>query len=191
MARANAADKPSQQPYHAVALSDSCRLVKIEAERLPDLNIPRNGHAAVCTKNGEVVVFGGHTTNFIPTPTAEYYRDGEWHLMDMAYTHDNGICTVLRSGKVLLAGGSAEPMGVGRTYNVEEYDPETHTFRGFAILDKKRTLASGAELDSGRVVVSGNWYGADSIEVLPSGSSSPSAWHAPCPICCAHPTATC
>ena len=156
-------------PFVAVASSDSiksaCPLVKIEVERLPDLNIPRNGHSAVCL-NGEVTVFGGHTTNFVLTPTAEYYKDGEWHLMEMAYPHDNGLCTVLRSGKVLLAGGSAEPMGVGQSYPVEEYDPETHTFRGFSILSMKRTFASGIELDSGRVVVTGNWYAGDGIEMF-------------------------
>jgi AraC-like DNA-binding protein len=143
----------------------TCPMVKIEAERLSDLIIPRNGHSAVCV-NGEVTVFGGHTTNFVLTPTAEYYKDGEWHLMEMAYPHDNGLCLVLRSGKVLLAGGSAEPMGVGQSYPVEEYNPETHTFRGFCILSMKRTFASGIELDSGRVVVTGNWYAGDGIEMF-------------------------
>ena len=156
-------------PFVAVASSDSiksaCPLVKIEVEQLPDLNIPRNGHSAVCM-NGEVTVFGGHTTNFVLTPTAEYYKDGEWHLVDMAYPHDNGLCMMLRSGKVLLAGGSAEPMGVGQSYPVEEYDPETHTFRGFSILSRKRTFASGVELDSGRVIVTGNWYADDGIEMF-------------------------
>ena len=133
------------------SLADDCPRVKIRAERLPDLNIPRNSHSAVCI-NGEVTVFGGHTTNFIPTQTAEYFKDGEWHLMQMAYPHDNGLCVVLRSGKVLLGGGHEEPMGVGRSFPVEEYDPEAHTFRGFSILSMKRTFASGAELDSGRVV---------------------------------------
>ncbi len=146
-------------------LAAECPLVRIVAERLPDLNIPRNSHSAACL-NGEVTIFGGHTTNFIPTQTAEYYKDGEWHLMQMAYPHDNGLCVVLRSGKVLLGGGQAEPMGVGRSYPVEEYDPETHTFRGFSILSMKRTFASGAELDSGRVVVAGNWYDDDGIEMF-------------------------
>jgi AraC-like DNA-binding protein len=146
-------------------LLSQCPLVKVEVERLPDLKIPRNGHTAICI-NGEVTVFGGHTTNFIPTPTAEYYKNGEWYPMEMAYPHDNGLCVVLRSGKVLLAGGHAEPMGVGQSYPVEEYDPETHTFRGFCILSMKRTFASGAELDSGRVVVAGNWYAGDGIELF-------------------------
>lgn len=148
----------------AVAV-DTCKMVKITAERLPDLNIPRNAHAIFCM-NGEVTVVGGHTKSFIPTTTAEYYKDGEWHLIEAEYPHDNGMCVVLKSGKVLLAGGHAEPMGVGRSYPVEEYDPETHTFRGFSCLSTKRTLAVGAELDSGKVVVTGNWYDEDGIELF-------------------------
>ena len=144
---------------------DSCRMIKIVPERLPDLNIPRNAHNIFCV-NGEVTVVGGHTKSFIPTATAEYYKDGEWHLMETEYPHDNGICVVLKSGKVLLAGGHAEPMGVGQTYPVEEYDPATHTFRGFSCLSTKRTLAVGAELDSGRVMVTGNWYADDGIEMF-------------------------
>ena len=144
---------------------DSCRMVKIAAERLPDLNIPRNAHSVFCV-NGEVTVVGGHTKSFIPTPTAEYYKDGEWHLMETEYPHDNGVCVVMKSGKVLLAGGHAEPMGIGNTFPVEEYDPATHTFRGFSCLSTKRTLAVGAELDSGRVMVTGNWYADDGIEMF-------------------------
>ena len=145
--------------------ADTCKVVKIIAERLPDLNIPRNAHATFCV-NGEVTVVGGHTKSFIPTATAEYFKDGKWHLMETEYPHDNGMCVVLRSGKVLLAGGHAEPMGVGQSYPVEEYDPATHTFRGFSCLSTKRTLAVGAELDSGKVVVTGNWYADDGIEMF-------------------------
>ena len=55
-------------------------MVKIEAERLPNLNVPRSSHALLYV-NGEVVVIGGHTDGFVPTPTAEYFADGKWHLM--------------------------------------------------------------------------------------------------------------
>ena len=49
---------------------------------------------------------------------------------------------------------------------VAYYDPATHSFRGFSCLNKKRTLAVGTELDSGRVVVTGNWYAEDGIEMF-------------------------
>ena len=135
----------------------SCPEVWIELEQLPDLNIPRAGHQVFCA-NGEYVVAGGHTNGFVPTPTAEYFKDGEWHVIQMVYSHDSGVSAKLSSGKVLIAGGCEQPSGIGQTYNAELYDPETHTFRGFGILQHKRALASALELDSGEVVIAGNWY---------------------------------
>lgn len=138
---------------------------QIEVERLPDLNIPRAGHSLFYV-NGEYVVAGGHTDGFVPTPTAEYYKDGKWHTMQMTYIHDFGISVVLRSGKVLLAGGCEQPTGIGQTYMAEIYDPATHTFRGFGNMQQKRAWASALELDSGQVVISGNWYNTDGIELF-------------------------
>lgn len=54
--------------------------VSIEADRLPALNIPRAGHQLFIV-NGEPTVVGGHSTNFKPTATAEYFKDGQWHLL--------------------------------------------------------------------------------------------------------------
>ena len=102
---------------------DACPVIKLEAERLPDLNIPRAGHALFYA-NGELTVAGGHTDGFVPTPTAEYYEDGEWHTIQMTYTHDFGLSIVLKSGKVLLAGGCEQPTGIGQTYTAELYDPQ-------------------------------------------------------------------
>ena len=76
-----------------------CPVVKIQPEHLPRLNTPRSGHHTLCV-NGEITVFGGHTSGFVPTPTAEYYKDGSWHQMDMVYTHDAGSALILKSGKV-------------------------------------------------------------------------------------------
>ncbi len=149
----------------AFAQNASCPIVKIELERLPDLNVPRSGHTLFCA-GGEMVVAGGHTSGFVPTPTSEYYRDGKWHLMQMTYTHDNGFALVLKSGKVLLGGGVESPHGIGRTNGVEYYHPGSHSFEGFTILDQKRSVASAIEIDSGKVVVSGNWYADDAIEIF-------------------------
>ena len=80
-----------------------CPIVKIEAERLPDLNIPRSGHSAFIA-NGELTVVGGHTSGFVLTPTAEYYKDGQWHLLQTVYAHDGGFSVVLK--KVLTTEAS-------------------------------------------------------------------------------------
>ena len=137
-------------------------MVKIEAERLADLNTPRTGHATLCV-GGEMVVAGGHTTGFVPTATAEYYADGQWHTLQMAYPHDDGIYVAMESGQVLLAGGHERNLGIGQTFETELYDAATHSFGSYGCQDTKRSLACGTELDSGRVVISGNWYGNDGI----------------------------
>lgn len=142
----------------------ACPLVKLKADSLPPLNTARAGHRLFYA-NGELTVAGGHTNGFVPTPTAEYLKDGRWHQLPMVYNHDFGFHVVLRSGKVLLGGGSAEPIGIGQTFLAELYDPVTHTFDSFNSMEHKRAMASALELDSGRVVISGNWYHQDAIEV--------------------------
>lgn len=148
-----------------------CPEVRIEVEQLPDLNIPRAGHEVFCV-NGELTVAGGHTNGFVPTPTAEYLKDGEWNVMTMTYPHDNGFSVVLSSGQVMLGGGSEEPLGIGQTFMTETYDPLTHTFNGYCSLQRKRACASALELDSGRVVVAGNWYANDGIELFEDKSDT-------------------
>lgn len=143
----------------------TCPMVHITPERLPDMNTPRAGHS-LFVLNGELTVFGGHTLGFVPTPTAEYFSNGQWHQLPMVYPHDDGISVAMRSGKVLLAGGHAEPLGIGQSFMVEWYDPTSHTFEGFGCLDTKRAIASALELDSGKVVISGNHYNRDAIEMF-------------------------
>ena len=150
------------------AVESSCPMIKIEAERLPDLNVPRGCHSLFLA-GGEVVAAGGHTSGFVLTETAEYFADGEWHLMDMVYTADFSLCQVLPSGEVLLAGGMKENLGIGQQWTMQTYNPATHTFTGFGCLDKKRAWPSGGVVDSGRVVISGNWYASDAIGCFHGG----------------------
>lgn len=147
------------------ALQETCPKVRMEVRRLPDLNVPRTGHSVFCV-NGEVTVVGGHTSGFVPTQTAEYYAGGKWNILSTVYTHDNGLYLPLSSGKVLLAGGHHEPLGIGQTFRAEMYHPDTHTFEGFGSLEQKRSLACGAEMEGGKVVIAGNWYAPDSLEIF-------------------------
>ncbi|MBQ6205038.1 MAG: helix-turn-helix domain-containing protein [Prevotella sp.] len=165
LAAAQSSLSRSQQGGHAVPL------VHVKVERMADLNVPRGGgYLVVC--NGQPTVFGGHTTGFIPTPTAEYYEDGAWHLMEMTYSHDFALCVPLRSGQVLLGGGAEKPLGIGQTFMTEVYDPQTHRFDHYGCLDTKRFYAGGAELDSGRVLIAGNWYADDSMELYDSRTNT-------------------
>ena len=147
-----------------------CPVVKVEAERLADLNEPRYGHT-VLLLNGEPTAIGGHTTNFVPTPTLEYYKDGKWHLVQTAFTHDDGCAVELSTGKVLIAGGHSENLGVGQSFEAELYDPLTRTSEGLASLDTKRAMLSALPLDDGRAVIAGNWYHKDGIEIYDGKAS--------------------
>ena len=142
-----------------------CPIIKLEAERLPDMTVPRSGHSAFLA-NGEVTVVGGHTSGFVLTPTAEYFEDGKWHQLQTVYTHDGGISIVMKSGLVLLAGGFKDNLGIGQSFEVELYDPATHLSKGFGCLDQKRVAGAAVELDSGRVMITGNWYTNDGIEIF-------------------------
>ena len=145
------------------AEQEGCPIIRIEVEHLPNLNIPRSGHSAFIA-NGEVTVVGGHTSGFVLTPTAEYFKDGQWHLLNTVYVHDGGFSVVLQSGKVLVAGGFKENLGIGQSFEVEMYDPTSHSFTGFGCLDQKRASATAVELDSGKVLITGNWYANDGME---------------------------
>lgn len=157
---------------HAVQSSESVGLTqkKLETEQLPDLNIPRYGHCTFIV-NGELTVIGGHTTGFVPTTTAEYFSGGTWHTMHTVYAHDYGIVIPMKSGKVLACGGANEPLGIGQTYPAEWYDPTTHTFEGFGSMDMKRCNFTATEIDSGRMVISGNWFSDDCIELFDGHST--------------------
>ena len=116
--------------------------------------------------NGELTLLGGHTSGFVLTQTAEYLRDGEWHSLNTVYTHDGGISIVLKSGNVMLAGGFKDNLGIGQSFEVEIYDPVSHTFNGFGCLDQKRVSGAAVELDSGQVMIIGNWYADDGMEMF-------------------------
>ena len=144
--------------------ASSCPLQHIEVQRLPDLHIPRAGHSTYCL-NEEIVVFGGHTTGFVPTPTAEYYSNGKWNVIPMTYTHDQGLSLQLSSGKVMIGGGHEQDLGIGQIHSVEFYNPTCHHFEDHGCLDYKRCFADALELDGERVVTTGNWYHKDGIEL--------------------------
>ena len=137
----------------------------LEAERLPDMNVPRAGHN-VFYANGELTVVGGHTSGFVMTPTAEYFSDGAWHLVPTVYHHDDGMAVMMDNGKkVLLAGGHDKNLGIGQSFEAEMYNSLTHSFEGFGSLERSRALAQGVELNDGQVLIAGNHKDNDVFEI--------------------------
>lgn len=160
---------PVSVSAQATIVSDSngtaCRTERIDVKRLSDMNTARTGHT-VLFANGELTVVGGHTNGFVSLSTAEYFSGGKWQQLQMVYHHDDGFALPLQSGKVLIGGGHEKNLGIGQSHEVEMYDPLTHSFDGFGCLALKRTRATALEIDSGRVVIAGNWYHDDGIEVF-------------------------
>ena len=144
--------------------TDGYRFMRLEAEKLPSLNQPRGGHV-VAYLNGELTVFGGHTDGFIPLKTAEYLSGGRWIEVPMLYTHDNGFAVCLPDGKIMQGGGSSGDFGIGQSWGTEIYDPKTHSFTASGILNIKRAGASALALPDGRIIVAGNWWTDDDIEI--------------------------
>lgn len=142
-----------------------CPMVKIDAVRLPDLNIPRCGHSFYCV-NGQPTVIGGHTSGFVLTPTIEYFSEGQWHVVPTVYPHDSGGSLLMKSGKILLFGSHEKNLGIGQTFEVEMYNPTNHSTEGFGCLDIKRVMPSAVETDDGKVIIVGNWYHDDAIEIF-------------------------
>lgn len=142
---------------------DDYRFVQVAAERLPDMNEPRQSHVMV-SLNGEFTAIGGHTTGFVTSQTAEYFKNGKWHLVPSLYVHDDPIYAHFPDGRVLVAGGYEKDFGIGQTWGAEVYDPTTHQFSYLPILDQKRVRCNALTLENGNVVISGNWYARDWTE---------------------------
>ena len=146
--------------------------VKMEAEALANMNNARADHALFVTAGGEIVAAGGHVTGFSISNSAEYFKDGEWHtLPSMSAEHDMPFSVVLSDGRVLIGGGCSSGSGIGQSAYVDVYDPSTKTFSAFAPLANARTL-SHAALVGNKVLVSGNWYTGDSMEIWEEGAES-------------------
>ena len=141
----------------------------MQADRLPDMIQARGDHV-LFVANGQLTVAGGHVSGFSPTSSAEYLEDGEWHSMTMNNTHDMAFSVVMSDGKMMIGGGCSSGSGVGQSSNVELYDPSTHSFSVMASMNKSRTYSHAVELADGNVVVSGNWYADDAIELYSSTS---------------------
>ena len=148
---------------------DGVPFYEMTAERLPDLPEARGSHHTMLLGD-ELTVFGGATDGFVMEPSIAYLKNGVWNKVPMKYPHYYGFATLLPDGKVMLGGGSDENFGIGQSWGVEIYDPQTHETQGVGIMSRKRAGVSAAVLSDGRVVVSGNWYGDDDIEIYEPGN---------------------
>jgi len=120
----------------------------------------RQAHTATLLPNGQVLVLGGASgTNTFDGVLAsmELYDPvtGVWSLTDLggAY-HTAHTATLLRNGKVLIAGGWEPASALGYT---QLYDPNTKTWADSGNLNVSRYGHTAILLADGRVLVIGGW----------------------------------
>ena len=142
----------------------------LKYDKLPDMLTPRLMHQAFATTDGGLVVAGGHTTDFIPTKTAEIYKNGQWHSLTISTAHDGGFCVRLSDGRTMVGGGFSQKEGVGRSKRTDIFNPKTGTFTTGPQMTTARARANAINV-GGRVYVSGNWYAEDKVMDCYNGSS--------------------
>ena len=142
----------------------------LKYERLPNMLTPRLMHQAFATSDGGLVIVGGHTTGFVPSKTAERYKDGKWQSLDISSAHDGAFCLRLSDGRTMVGGGFSQKEGVGQSKLTDIFDPKTNTFSAGPAMTVARARANAISV-GGKAYVSGNWYADDKVMDCYNGSS--------------------
>jgi hypothetical protein len=136
------------------------------------LKVPRYDEAGVALADGRVLLAGGAITelavdngNYYPgdskaVASAELYnpKTGTFSLTgSMTITRDSATATLLKDGRVLIAGGSQSPPAVATTpvASAELYDPKTGKFTATGSMGTARFGATATLLADGRVLMVG------------------------------------
>jgi Galactose oxidase, central domain len=141
------------------------------------MTTPRYGATFTLLANGKVLVTGGFGPGSSgPLPrllAAELYdpQSGSFTLTgSMGVGRVLHTATLLKDGKVLIAGGTDESGGGGAaTASAELYDPAAGTFTPAGTMLTDRAQHTATLLKSGEVLIAGGWNGhaADSIDDPP------------------------
>ncbi len=132
-----------------------------------NLNTGRANFTATLLSNGQVLAAGGDAyvfmvsgTQHFASPAAELYNPssgtfsvtGSMHAQRCGYSSPGFTATLLKNGKVLIAGGSNTG---GLVYAAELYDPSSGTFSLTGSLNTPRVGHTATLLPNGEVLVAG------------------------------------
>jgi len=150
------------------------------------LNVPRSGQTATLLASGKVLVTGGsvYDTNTFTTtniPSAEVYdpSTGVWSQVNpMSTPRGAHTATLVRNGKVLVAGGYATNNTLA---SAELFDPATGNWTAAGTIPGARGSHSAVLLPNGKVLVAGGANG-DSVATAALYDPVGNSWAAANPM---------
>jgi hypothetical protein len=130
--------------------------------RTGSMTAPRTGQTITLLSDGRVLLTGGDKNAGFRSQlaSAEIYdpKSGTFSVTGAMSTPREGhTATLLRDGRVLVAGGS--PNGIQATTSADVYDPQSGTFSRTGHLHQPRVAHVAALLGSGKVLVAGGGRG--------------------------------
>lgn len=128
---------------------------------LPELRACRNDHTATKLKDGKVLIIGGRVPGTVETlSTVVEIFDPATDQFEESTPFPVGTqrhsATLLRDGRVLIAGGGLPPKAKG----IYLFDPETKTFTRWAELHQSRSNHAAILLADGKVLLAGGTRGS-------------------------------
>ena len=131
-----------------------------------NMNTPRSGASFTLLQNGKVLVAGGFgpgTSQLPRLASAELYDPQSGNFTLTGNMNDARVlhtATLLRDGRVLIAGGTDKSGGGGTaTASAELYDPSTGTFTPTGSMNSDRAQHTATLLNDGKVLIAGGWNG--------------------------------
>lgn len=132
--------------------------------RVAPMSDPRVGHVAALLPSGKVLVAGGYTELTGPssaavTATAEIFDPATrmWSKAPpMPTPRGNATATVLKNGKVMVAGGRVELTPLNY---VDFYDEKTNSWQNGSPMVLPHALHTATSFSNGDVVITGSAYG--------------------------------
>jgi hypothetical protein len=137
-------------------------------EATGNLNTPRFWHSATALPSGLVLVVGGFYVNggsAVPASTAELYDPAAGTFTNtgslVAAARFLSTATLLKSGKVLIAGGS-DPNGNSLS-SAELYDPATGAFTSTGSMNSQRQFHAATLLNNSKALVTGGYDSSGNV----------------------------